>query len=108
MAKLASRYFKDEKMKTISKMFIILIAFCVFGTAYMNKPSKPVHIIRVYVPDPNYIPTIEQIQQALKNTGNERYDPGPIDNKVGPKLKNGWENYCIDVIAKEVLSKCAN
>lgn len=92
-----------KNMKNLIRTILVFIGFCVLGTAYMNKPSKPVHIIRVYVPDPNYIPTIEQIQQALKNTGNERYDPGPIDNKVGPKLKNGWENYCIDVIAKEVL-----
>lgn len=95
-------------MKNIIRMFLILIAFCVFVTSYYFKPCPVVHVIRVYVPDPEYIPTIEQIQQALKNTGIERYNPGPVDNKVGPQLKSGWENYCIDVIAKEVLSKCVN
>lgn len=45
------------------------------------------------------IPTIEGLQQFLKDTGMERYNPGKVDGVVGPNTVKAWENYSFDVYA---------
>lgn len=86
----------DDKVKTFIRTTLVFIAFVALGTAYMNERKRPIVNINVCIPDPNFIPAIEQVQQALKNKNNSRYDPGPIDGKVGPLLKDAWENWEID------------
>lgn len=46
----------------------------------------------------DYIPTIKQLQQALIDTGNPRYDVGPrgADGDPGTDTLAGWRNYSID------------
>lgn len=47
------------------------------------------------------IPTIEQLQQALIDTGVKRYDVGPkgVDGDPGTDTLTAWKNYSFDQYA---------
>lgn len=49
----------------------------------------------------SYIPTITQLQQALIDTGNPRYDVGPkgADGDPGTDTLRAWKNWSFDIYA---------
>lgn len=55
----------------------------------------------VYEYGQSYIPTITQLQQALIDTGIERYDPCGVDGIVGKRTIAAWEVYSFDQYAAE-------
>jgi hypothetical protein len=87
---------------------ILIIVIVVGSVAYVKNLAdsrKPiVKIIRV--PDPNHIPSAREIQQRLKDTGKERYNPGKIDGIIGVQTKSqtAWDNYTCDQFAKRAIT----
>ena len=75
---------------------ILIMAVVVLSVAYVNERKKP--IVKL-VPVQSPISSVRQIQQRLKDTGKERYDPGPIDGIPGPNTVEGWNNYTKDQFA---------
>ena len=77
---------------------ILIMAVVVLSVAYVHERRKPI-VKLVPVQDPNYIPSVREIQQRLKDTGKPRYDPGKIDGIPGPKTIEGWDNFTKDQYA---------
>ena len=74
---------------------ILIMAVVVLSVAYVHERRKPI-VKLVPVQDPNYIPSVREIQQRLKDTGKPRYDPGKIDGIPGPDTMTGWNNLIKD------------
>jgi hypothetical protein len=66
---------------------ILLLLAAGFGAGWLTAMATP---------EPQRIPWPDEVQQMLKATGIERYDPGPIDGIPGPRMKQGWLNYTFD------------
>ena len=82
----------------------LLIIICpVLSVAYVKNLADNQVVKIIHVPDPNHIPSARQIQQSLKDLGDPRYDPGPIDGIPGPKMIKGWDNYICDRYAKRSI-----
>lgn len=72
---------------------LLIIAVVVLSVAYVNEIKKP--IVKL-VPVQSPIPSVREIQQRLKDTGKERYDPGKIDGIPGPNTITAWDNLIED------------
>lgn len=71
--------------------FLILIGlFCsiAFALGWVTHESQP-----------KSLPTIEELQQGLTDTGIERYDPCGVDGDPGTKTLKAWKNYSFDQYA---------
>ena len=86
---------KNELQEAIKFVcFCLFLTFACWVTWHLAKNDA----LRKY-PKFERIPLnrqVEQMQRALTNMGNERYDPCGIDNIPGPKFRRAYENYCND------------
>ena len=88
----------DNLSRAGKTILIVLITVSALSIAvHLAKPQI------VYIPDPNYIPSVMAIQQNLKALDDPRYDPGPIDGIPGPNTITGWDNYTKDQHAKRAI-----
>lgn len=74
-------------------LIMVTVILAVIYVKYLSE-QKTVRIIRI--PDPNYIPSPMEIQQALKDLNEPRYDPGRIDGIIGRESQAAWDNYIND------------
>lgn len=77
--------------------FLILIGlFCsmAFALGWVAR-------VRICEGQPTTILTIEGLQQALTDTGIERYDPCGVDGDPGRKTLKAWKNWSFDRYARQ-------
>ena len=86
-----------NKAMSMIRFLLVGIGCIVLVAMWCHIQSQP--IVKL-VPVQSPIPSVRQIQQRLKDTGKERYDPGPIDGIPGPNTITGWNNYTKDQFAK--------
>lgn len=87
--------YEDIYSRSAKTILIIIITVSALSIA-VSLSKRPQEI---YIQDPNYIPSVREIQQQLKDTGKERYDPGKVDGIPGPKTIKAWDNHNIDQFA---------
>lgn len=95
----------DEHNRVMGMIRILLLGLCIVVLTgawcqHSHKCHQPIHQIIV---EPNDIPSVREIQQRLKATEIARYDPGPIDGRLGGPdslTRTAWEYYTCDQYAK--------
>jgi len=92
---------KREIIRTISYICLVFsIIYLTYRVFYLWKQSCLPIVIR----SNSEIPSIEEIQKRLSACGNDRYDPGPIDGKIGPRTIRAWRNYIFDQYANRYIA----
>ena len=81
-------------MKLLSAILVGLLFVWAVGLYCENQSLKT---------ETDYIPTIPELQQALIDTNQSRYDVGTdgADGIVGPNTIQGWENWTYDSYAAQ-------
>jgi len=91
---IEDQYKRLHNRATFFALACCFLIFALFLQLYVARTG-----ISAYEYGRDYIPTITQLQQALIDTGMERYNPGKADGVVGKRTIASWENYIFDVYA---------
>ena len=86
------------KVMSMIRVLLVGIGFIVLMGMYCYIQFQEPQI--VYVADPNYIPSVMEIQQRLKDLNEPRYDPGKVDGIPGKMTVTAWDNFVCDRFAK--------
>lgn len=95
---------KDQEKRRHNRLNAFAIVFSFACVAMGLKIYHAYAVTDAHEYGQSYIPTITQLQQALIDTGNPRYDVGPdgADGNLGPDTLRGWKNYSFDVYAGDM------
>ena len=81
-----------DKVIGMIRVLLVGIGFIVLVAMYCIIKTQESKII---------IPSAMEIQQRLKDIGEERYNPGKIDGVIGRQSQTAWDAYICDQFAKK-------